>query len=147
MLPTNAHKIIINSKGKLEGNSKNLQDLVKLMRGEKVVNGHKMIEFAQEEIKKINEDPKRKKIIVDYEMKMHEREQYGQQIGEEIGEKRGKKIGEKIGERKASLKHLKQYVKDLRDFGVPEDAILERAIESYSSDLSSEEIRAIVKEK
>ena len=80
MLPTNSAKVIINAKGKLAGNSQDLQNLVKLMRGEPI-NGSKHFDYAQRKIKEINDNPQRRAQIMDYETKLLERQQLGEKQG------------------------------------------------------------------
>lgn len=80
MLPTNSAKVIINAKGQLAGNSKDLQNLVKLMRGEPI-SGSRHFDYAQQKIKEINDDPKRRSQIMDYETKLLERQQLGEKQG------------------------------------------------------------------
>lgn len=83
-LPTNSAKVIINSRGKLAGNNQDLQNLVKLMRGE-LITGSKHFDYAQQKIKEINDDPKRRAQIMDYETKLLERQQLGEKQGRQQG--------------------------------------------------------------
>ncbi|WP_295746182.1 Rpn family recombination-promoting nuclease/putative transposase [uncultured Limosilactobacillus sp.] len=99
MLPTNSAKVIINAKGQLAGNSQDLQNLVKLMRGEPI-SGSKHFDYAQQKIKEINDDPKRRAQIMDYETKLLEREQLGEKQGRQQGIT--KMIGNTIKQLKAA---------------------------------------------
>lgn len=83
-LPTNSAKVIINARGKLAGNNQDLQNLVKLMRGE-LITGSKHFDYAQQKIKEINDDPKRRAQIMDYETKLLERQQLGEKQGRQQG--------------------------------------------------------------
>ena len=76
VLPTNSTKVIINAKGQLAGNSQDLQNLIKLIRGEPI-SGSKHFDYAQQKIRAINDDPQRRAQIMDYETKLLEREQLG----------------------------------------------------------------------
>ena len=87
-----AHKVIINSKGSFKGVSPDLQGLARLMNDEPVkLNRH--FDYAQNKIKEINRDPKKRSIIMEYETKMLERER----DAEEAGMKRGMQQGIKEG--------------------------------------------------
>ena len=138
MLPTNSTKVIINAKGKLDGNSKDLQNLVKLMRGEKIV-GSKHFDYAQKKIEEINEDPIRRDQIMDYETKMLEREQ----LGEEKGRREGEKRGEERGRREQSINLIENTVPQLKAKGFQRDEILD-FIKHQHTGLSDEEIQKIV---
>ena len=138
MLPTNSTKVIINAKGKLDGNSKDLQNLVKLMRGEKIV-GSKHFDYAQKKIEEINEDPIRRDQIMDYETKMLEREQ----LGEEKGRREGEKRGEERGRREQSINLTENTVPQLKAKGFQRDEILD-FIKHQHTGLSDEEIQKIV---
>ena len=137
MLPTNSTKVIINAKGKLDGNSKDLQNLVKLMRGEKIV-GSKHFDYAQKKIEEINEDPIRRDQIMDYETKMLEREQLGEEKGRREGEKRGEERG-----RRESINLTENTVPQLKAKGFQRDEILD-FIKHQHTGLSDEEIQKIV---
>lgn len=100
LLPTNSTKVIINAKGRLKGNSRNLQNLVRLMRGDPIT-GSKHFEYAQKKIKEINDDPKRRALIMDYETKLLEREQ----------------LGEKLGEQQKAIKITKSTIEQLKATG------------------------------
>lgn len=76
VLPTNSTKVIINAKGQLAGNSQDLQNLIKLIRGEPI-SGSKHFDYAQQKIRAINDDPQRRAQIMDYETKLLECEQLG----------------------------------------------------------------------
>lgn len=141
MLPDGAHKIIINDKGDLAGNSKNLQDLARLMNDERIVDGDEMIDYAQNRIIEFNEDPKRRNVIVDYEVRLREREQ----LGERKGREEGLEKGIRRGSRTTALATLKSSIKSYRSFGISDEQILERILEDYSEYLSPEEIRETLK--
>lgn len=135
MLPTSSAKIIINSKGKLAGNSKGLQNLVKLMKGERIT-GDKYFDYAQEKIIKINQDPRRRVQIMDYETKLLEQEQKGERIGQ--------KIGQKIGQQKRARIALSQSVKRYTTLGLSKQQILDILLQDYGDILSEEEIHKAV---
>ena len=78
MLPTNSTKVIINAKGKLFGENKKLQNVIKLRRGQKVT-GDKDCDYAQKRIVEINNNEKLRREIMDYETRMLDREQEGEQ--------------------------------------------------------------------
>lgn len=92
MLPTNSVKVIINAKGQLAGNSQDLQNLAKLMRGEPI-SGSRHFDYAQQKIKEINDNPQRRAQIMDYETKLLEREQLGKKQGRQQGIQQGIKQG------------------------------------------------------
>ena len=83
-----ATKVIINSKGDFTGESEELKELAKLMNDEEVSLNEHFI-WAQKRIKELNQD--RKSDIMDYEMKMMDREIYGREIGEKIANRAGVK--------------------------------------------------------
>ena len=100
-----ATKVIINSKGDFTGESAELKELAKLMNDEEVSLNEHFI-WAQKRIKELNQD--RRSDIMDYEMKMMDREIYGREIGEKVAEKRERLAGVKkliIAMMEASLDH------------------------------------------
>ena len=129
MLPTGSSKIIINSKGKVAGNSTGLKNLVKLMKGEKI-SGDRYFDYAQEKILQINQDPQRRVQIMDYETKLLEREQYGERSGEQVAT------------RLAVEKSLKRYM----SLGLSQEEALKILLEDYGDILSKEKIRDLVKQ-
>ncbi|MCI1974434.1 MAG: hypothetical protein LKJ51_00735 [Limosilactobacillus sp.] len=125
MLPTNSTKIIINAKGRLKGNSRNLQNLVRLMRGDPIT-GNKHFDYAQKKIKEINDDPKRRALIMDYEAKLLEREQLGEQ---QKAIKITKSTIEQLKATGYDGKMTFAFIKKL-DTGLSDDALL-RLVDKY----------------
>ena len=96
--------------------------------------------WAQKRIKELNQD--RRSDIMDYEMKMMDREIYGREIGEKVGEKRGKEIGKKA-ERRAGIKKL---IATVRSFTADEDVIFNKVKEQYGQYFSDDEIKQFITE-
>jgi predicted transposase/invertase (TIGR01784 family) len=122
-LPTAAHKIIINSKGRMGQATKNLIDLTRLMRGELIKNNSNF-DYVQSTIREINEDPERRLQIMDFETKLLEREQEGKAQEAEINLK----------------KSLKRYL----SLGLQKDQILSILLEDYGDEIDHDEIKSLV---
>ncbi|MCI1290713.1 MAG: Rpn family recombination-promoting nuclease/putative transposase [Lactobacillus sp.] len=135
VLPTGAQFIIINGKGKRTGQSQNLQNLAKLINGEQIT-GSRPFDYAQNKIATINQDPKRRAQIMNYETRMLEREQYGRAEG--INE------GIRTGERKATLASIRKNIAGYRAFGISDEQILERLIADYGQEIDPKQLKEIM---
>ena len=94
--------------------------------------------WAQKRIKELNQD--RRSDVMDYEMKMMDREIYGR----EIGEKRGKEIGEKIGKEAERRAGIKKLIATVMSFTVDEDVIFNKVKEQYGEYFSDDEIKQFI---
>ncbi|MCI1467313.1 MAG: Rpn family recombination-promoting nuclease/putative transposase [Lactobacillus sp.] len=142
LLPTGSHFIIINGKGKRAGQSQDLQNLAKLMNGEKIT-GSQQFDYAQKKIAEINLNPKRRAQIMNYETRLLEREQYG----EAKGRAEGINEGVKTGELKATLASIRKNIAGYRAFGISDEKILERLLADYSQEIDPQQIKEMMAER
>ncbi|MCH3904232.1 MAG: Rpn family recombination-promoting nuclease/putative transposase [Lactobacillus sp.] len=145
ILPTGAHFIIISDKGNRHGQSQDLQNLAKLMNGEKIT-GNKHFDYAQEKIAAINQDPQRRAQIMLYETRLLEREQYGEAKGRKAGMRAGEAEGRKAGRLEATLADIRKNIAGYRSFGISDEKILERLIADYGSEIDPKQIKAMMEE-
>ncbi len=103
-------KIIINTKGKQDGIGPELAALVNLANN-KQVHLNRIFDKIQKKIVDINNDPKRRDEIMDYETKLLEREQDGKEEGIRQG--------------------IQKLIAALRDFGATNAQILKRLEQDY----------------
>lgn len=79
-LDTASTKIIINGTAATAPQNSKLLSIIKLMQGN-FDSSNKYIQYAEEKINQINNDPKKRRAIMEYETKLLEREQKGIQQG------------------------------------------------------------------
>lgn len=96
----------------------------------KPVHLNKYFDKIQAKIKEINDDPKWRDKIMDYETKLLER----QQDGEEQGLKKG------------SITGIKKAIKMLKSLGTPNYKILQQLELNYSDNFSKDDLERFMKE-
>ena len=92
--------------------------------------------WTQKRIKELNQD--RRTDIMDYEMKMMDREIYGREIGEKVGEKRGKEIATHAG--------VKKLIATIMKFSTDSTIIFDTVKEQYGEYFSDDELKQFIAE-
>lgn len=92
--------------------------------------------WTQKRIKELNQD--RRTDIMDYEMKMMDREIYGHEIGEKVGEKRGKEIATHAG--------IKKLIATIMKFSTDSTIIFDTVKEQYGEYFSDDELKQFIAE-
>lgn len=118
-------KIIINTKGKQDGIGPELAALVNLANN-KQVHLNRIFDKIQKKIVDINNDPKRRDEIMDYETKLLEREQDGKEEGIRQG--------------------IQKLIAALRDFGATNAQILKRLEQDYGDQFTKKELKDFMKQ-
>ena len=92
--------------------------------------------WSQKWIKELNQD--RRTDIMDYEMKMMDREIYGREIGEKVGEKRDKEIATRAG--------VKKLIATIMKFSTDSTIIFDTVKEQYGEYFSDDELKQFIAE-
>ena len=117
--------IIINAKGKPNGESNDLLGLVDLIN-DRPVHLNKYFDWAQKKIKELNDDPKWRDKIMDYETRLLEEKQEGKE--------------------EATISGLKKLISALRDFGGTNQQILHRLEADYGDQFIKKELENFMKQ-
>ncbi|QNQ83682.1 Rpn family recombination-promoting nuclease/putative transposase [Lactobacillus sp. PV037] len=126
-LDTASTKIIVNGAATYVENNSKLLSIIKLMQGKSDFS-NKYIDYALEKIAQINNDPKKRRAIMEYETRLLEREQYGEQKG--------------IKQGAVDTLALSKKIKYLKSQGLTDEEIYHRYM--GNSSLSSEQLKELI---
>ena len=117
--------IIINAKGKPNGESNDLLGLVDLIN-DRLVHLNKYFDWAQKKIKELNDDPKWRDKIMDYETRLLEEKQEGKE--------------------EATITGLKKLITVLKNLSSPYDQILHQLELTYGDQFTKKELEDFIKQ-